>query len=179
MHKVVIAPDSFKGVLSAREVCDIISYKINRHYPFCQIVKVPVADGGEGSIEAFLCVAAPPPRLDAIRPQADFFLGDFLLRQRGPLFRFLPATAHVFRRPRSRAGGLSRHPASPDAPTAERKTGVCPVSPGPLPRAPLLRPGLSVPIREDVLFRLPALSNRTQNANGPEGRSLPARHLAI
>ena len=43
MHKVVIAPDSFKGVLSAREVCDIISYKINRHYPFCQIVKVPVA----------------------------------------------------------------------------------------------------------------------------------------
>ena len=55
MHKVVIAPDSFKGVLSAREVCDIISYKINRHYPFCQIVKVPVADGGEGSIEAFLC----------------------------------------------------------------------------------------------------------------------------
>ena len=55
MHKVVIAPDSFKGVLSAREVCDIISYKINKHYPFCQIVKVPVADGGEGSIDAFLC----------------------------------------------------------------------------------------------------------------------------
>lgn len=56
MHKVVIAPDSFKGVLSAKEVCDIISYKINKHYPFCQIVKVPIADGGEGSIDAFLCV---------------------------------------------------------------------------------------------------------------------------
>lgn len=39
MHKVVIAPDSFKGVLSAREVCDIISYKINRHYPFAKLSK--------------------------------------------------------------------------------------------------------------------------------------------
>ena len=56
MHKVVIAPDSFKGVLSAREVCDIISYKNKTGIIlFCQIVKVPVADGGEGSIEAFLC----------------------------------------------------------------------------------------------------------------------------
>lgn len=55
MQKAVLAPDSFKGVLSAKEVCDIMAYRINKYYPFCEIVKVPVADGGAGSIDAFLC----------------------------------------------------------------------------------------------------------------------------
>ena len=107
------------------------------------------------------------------------FLGDFLLRQRGPLFCFFPATTHVFRRPRSRAGGLSRHPASPDAPTAARKTGVCQPPPVPAVRHPLApRPERS-PSGKMSSSASPALSGRIKNANGPEGRSLPARHLAI
>ncbi len=54
MQKVIISPDSYKGILSAKEVCDTISYQINKAYPFCEIIKVPVADGGEGSLDAFM-----------------------------------------------------------------------------------------------------------------------------
>lgn len=52
--KVVIAPDSFKGTMSSIEVCEIVGKAVERRFPDAQIVKIPVADGGEGMLEAFL-----------------------------------------------------------------------------------------------------------------------------
>jgi glycerate kinase len=46
--KIIIAPDSFKGALSSRQAADIIAAEINAVFPECQIVKMPIADGGEG-----------------------------------------------------------------------------------------------------------------------------------
>ena len=54
MKKVIIAPDSFKGVLSAKEVTDIIASEVSSAFPGCEIVKMPIADGGEGSVDAIL-----------------------------------------------------------------------------------------------------------------------------
>lgn len=54
MKKAVIIPDSFKGTLTSREICAIISDKIKMHFPHCRIVSIPVADGGEGSVDCFL-----------------------------------------------------------------------------------------------------------------------------
>lgn len=54
MKKVVIAPDSFKGTLSSLEVCSIASSAILKNYPDTKIKCIPVADGGEGTAEAFL-----------------------------------------------------------------------------------------------------------------------------
>ncbi len=54
MKKVVIAPDSFKGTLSSVQVCSIVSSAIMKNYPDAQIISIPVADGGEGTAEAFL-----------------------------------------------------------------------------------------------------------------------------
>lgn len=54
MKKVIVIPDSFKGTLSASQVCDIISERIKIHFPECQIIAIPIADGGEGSIQCFL-----------------------------------------------------------------------------------------------------------------------------
>lgn len=51
---MLIVPDSFKGTLSSREVCDIMETAVRRRYSEAAIVKVPVADGGEGTVEAFL-----------------------------------------------------------------------------------------------------------------------------
>ncbi len=56
MKKVIIAPDSFKGSLSSQEVIDIISEKVLRFFPEANIVGIPVADGGEGTVSA-LCGA--------------------------------------------------------------------------------------------------------------------------
>lgn len=54
LNKAVLIPDSFKGTLTSLEVCSVISDKINKHFPQCHVVSIPVADGGEGSVDCFL-----------------------------------------------------------------------------------------------------------------------------
>ena len=54
MKNVIIAPDSFKGTLSSPEVCSIISDTLKEKYPDCITTLIPVADGGEGTSEAYL-----------------------------------------------------------------------------------------------------------------------------
>ncbi len=54
MKKVVLIPDSFKGTMSSEEVCSIMKKAVLKHYPECEVISIPVADGGEGSVDAFL-----------------------------------------------------------------------------------------------------------------------------
>jgi len=54
MKKVVLVPDSFKGTLSSSKICEIMKKKIKEHFPQCEVVSIPVADGGEGSVDCFL-----------------------------------------------------------------------------------------------------------------------------
>lgn len=54
MKKVILIPDSFKGTMSSSEICAQMKGVILSHYPDCQVVSIPVADGGEGSVDAFL-----------------------------------------------------------------------------------------------------------------------------
>lgn len=54
MKKVVLIPDSFKGTLSSTRICEIIESKVNEHFPNCKVVSIPVADGGEGSVDCFI-----------------------------------------------------------------------------------------------------------------------------
>ena len=52
--KFVLIPDSFKGTLSSVQICKITAAKIREHFPDSKILEIPVADGGEGSVDAFL-----------------------------------------------------------------------------------------------------------------------------
>ncbi len=54
MKKFVLIPDSFKGTLSSLKICEIMSNSIKKFYPDAKIVQIPVADGGEGSVDCFL-----------------------------------------------------------------------------------------------------------------------------
>lgn len=54
MRKIVIASDSFKGSVSSLEVADACEKGIRKVYPQCQVVKLPIADGGEGTIDALV-----------------------------------------------------------------------------------------------------------------------------
>lgn len=54
MNKIILIPDSFKGTMSSAEVCNIMRTAILAHHPKAQVVSIPVADGGEGSVDAFL-----------------------------------------------------------------------------------------------------------------------------
>ena len=52
--KVVISPDSFKESMSAKEVCDCVERGILSIFPEWEIKKVPMADGGEGTLESLI-----------------------------------------------------------------------------------------------------------------------------
>lgn len=54
MHKYILIPDSFKGTLSARDFCAVAREAIGRADPGAQVLSIPLADGGEGTVEAFL-----------------------------------------------------------------------------------------------------------------------------
>ena len=55
--KIVVAPDSFKGNMSAGEVCDTIEAGILRADKTATICKIPLADGGEGTAHALALAA--------------------------------------------------------------------------------------------------------------------------
>ncbi len=54
MKKVVLIPDSFKGTMSSAEICSIMKKAVLKHCQKCEVISIPVADGGEGSVDAFL-----------------------------------------------------------------------------------------------------------------------------
>jgi len=51
--KIIVAPDSFKGSLSAEKAADTIAKALRRTFTESEIVKLPIADGGEGSAKVF------------------------------------------------------------------------------------------------------------------------------
>lgn len=59
--KIVVAFDSFKGCLSAREACDAAADGIHSVFPKADVVKLPLSDGGEGLVE---CVRRMLPTVD-------------------------------------------------------------------------------------------------------------------
>ena len=52
MQKVVLAFDSFKGSLSALEITSSLTQTIQNKWPACEVCSFPIADGGEGTVEA-------------------------------------------------------------------------------------------------------------------------------
>ncbi|NEW38582.1 glycerate kinase [Nocardia cyriacigeorgica] len=51
---IVLAPDKFKGSLTAAEVVDSLATGIGQVRPDARVVRVPVADGGDGTVDAFV-----------------------------------------------------------------------------------------------------------------------------
>ncbi|MHC5250396.1 glycerate kinase family protein [Enterococcus sp. LJL90] len=52
--KIVLAPDSFKESMSAKEVCEAMEVGIKRILMDVEIIHVPMADGGEGTVDALV-----------------------------------------------------------------------------------------------------------------------------
>lgn len=55
MKKVIVASDSFKGTLSSVRVFEIIKEVLSEKYDDTEVIGIPMADGGEGTVDAFLC----------------------------------------------------------------------------------------------------------------------------
>lgn len=52
--KIIIAPDSFKGSLASHQVCAAIEKGIKKADPSIDIISIPMADGGEGTVDALM-----------------------------------------------------------------------------------------------------------------------------
>jgi len=65
--KIVIAPDSFKESLSAPEVAAALARGVKRAAPDAHIICVPMADGGEGTVQAVLGATQSEPRSDWVQ----------------------------------------------------------------------------------------------------------------
>lgn len=70
--KIIIAPDKFKGSLTAIQFCNAVEEGVKKVFPKAEIVKLPLADGGDGTIDV-----------------ANFYLnGEFLkVKVNNPLFQ--------------------------------------------------------------------------------------------
>ena len=54
MKKFVLIPDSFKGTMSSAQICRAVSEEIHSVFSDASVQEIPVADGGEGTVDAFL-----------------------------------------------------------------------------------------------------------------------------
>ncbi len=57
LKKIVIAPDSFKGNLTSLQVASCLEKGIKRVLPEAECIKIPMSDGGEGTVEAMVDAA--------------------------------------------------------------------------------------------------------------------------
>lgn len=58
MQKIVVVSDSFKGSLSSGQISEMVSQEARSFFPACEVAGIPVADGGEGTVDCFLsCLA--------------------------------------------------------------------------------------------------------------------------
>ncbi|BBP65541.1 glycerate kinase [Pseudomonas sp. Cab53] len=65
--KIVIAPDSFKDSLSAQGVADAIAAGLAQVWPAAQLIKCPMADGGEGTVASVLAACNGQWRRNRVR----------------------------------------------------------------------------------------------------------------
>jgi glycerate kinase len=54
--KIVIAPDSFKGSMDSVRIINIVERAARKIFPGCEVIKIPIADGGEGTVDAILSI---------------------------------------------------------------------------------------------------------------------------
>jgi len=57
--RIVVAPNAFKGSLSAPEAATAIAEGIRVAVPDAELVLVPVADGGDGTVDALVAALEP------------------------------------------------------------------------------------------------------------------------
>lgn len=78
--RVVIAPDKFKGSLSASSVAEAISEGLKARYPDVETLQIPIADGGEGTIDAAASAGFARKTVQVSGPTGQIVDAEFALR---------------------------------------------------------------------------------------------------
>ncbi|ASN52954.1 glycerate kinase [Sinomonas sp. R1AF57] len=75
--KIVLAPDKFKGSLTGAQVAEALAEGIREVLPDAELVLVPVADGGEGTVSAALGAGFSPRRAAVAGPTGQTLTAEF------------------------------------------------------------------------------------------------------
>lgn len=82
--KIIVSPDSFKGSLSAIEVANSMKEAILSVDPSIEVVQMPVADGGEGTIDAITsCVSAVVQEVEVSGPMGEKAVACYAILENG------------------------------------------------------------------------------------------------
>jgi glycerate kinase len=108
-YRVVVAPDKFKGSLRADEVADALTEVLGTS-PRVEVVKHPVADGGEGTVALALSVGFDPVTVEVTGPLGLPVEATFALHEGTAVLEM------------ATAAGLGLLPGAPDPDTAWRAT---------------------------------------------------------
>lgn len=108
-YRVVVAPDKFKGSLRAEEVAEAIAEVLTR-CPRVEVVKHPVADGGEGTVELALTAGFDPVAVNVTGPLGRSVEATFAMRDHMAVIEM------------ATAAGLALLPSAPDPGTAWNAT---------------------------------------------------------
>lgn len=72
MNKCIIISDSFKGTISGLEICRIAKQSIPKFFPQCEVLTIPVSDGGEGTVDCFIeAIQASPVEVTVSGPYGE------------------------------------------------------------------------------------------------------------
>jgi glycerate 2-kinase len=80
--RVVVAPDKFKGSVTAQQVADALAAGLRRGRPDLDVVEIPVADGGDGTVAAALAAGFVPRHVLAEGPVGQPVDTTFAMRAR-------------------------------------------------------------------------------------------------
>lgn len=108
-RRVVVAPDKFKGSLSADEVASTVAAVLARS-PGAEVVRHPVADGGEGTVDLALAAGFRPVTVTVSGPLGEPVEATFALRNRTAVLEM------------AAAAGLALLPDGPGPATARSAT---------------------------------------------------------
>jgi len=75
--RIVIAPDGFKETLSAEQACAAMAEGVGRVLPDAEMVCLPLADGGEGTVAALLSAGGRRHKAEVIGPLGDLVSAEF------------------------------------------------------------------------------------------------------
>ena len=82
--KVLIAPDSFKGSLTAKEVSESVALAVKKIFPNSDLEKIPFSDGGEGAIDLFKdTIQGKVIRCDAVDPYGKTINKPYFIFEKG------------------------------------------------------------------------------------------------
>ena len=80
MKKCIVVSDSFKGTLSSIDISYICEQTIPKFFPECEVIPIPVADGGEGTVDcAFAALNAEPITIEVSGPYMETLVSTYAI----------------------------------------------------------------------------------------------------